>query len=126
MILGVGIDLVDIERMARIHARFGDGLARRLLAQREHAAYASTRDAARFLAKRFAVKEATAKALGTGIAGGIRFTDVWVEHHESGAPCLCWDGFAQQRAERIGVARAHLSVSDERGQVMACVILEGD
>lgn len=124
MIVGFGIDLVDIRRVARLHDRFGEGLARRLLAQSERADYQRAPDPARFLAKRFAAKEAAAKALGTGIADGIRFAELWVDHESSGAPRLNLDGRARQRAENLGVGRMHLTLSDEREQVVACVILE--
>lgn len=126
MILGLGVDMVDIRRVDRVYRRFGEGLARRLLADSEQAAYAASSDGARFLAKRFAAKEAAAKALGTGIAGGIRFSDFRVEHADNGAPRLSLQGIALRRAEALGVARTHLSLSDEREQVVACVILEGD
>jgi len=126
MILGFGVDMVDIRRMDRVHRRFGEGLARRLLAKSEQVAYATCPDGARFLAKRFAAKEAAAKALGTGIAEGIRFTDFRIEHSGNGAPQLRLEGIARRRAEAIGVVRVHLSLSDEREQVVACVILEGD
>lgn len=124
MIVGVGIDLVAIARMRRLHERFGRRLAQRLLAQSEWHDYRQARDAVRLLAKRFAAKEAAAKALGTGIADGIRFRDLWVTHDAAGAPALHWSGAARQRAEGLGVARAHLSLSDEAEQVIACVILE--
>jgi len=125
MIVGLGIDLVDIRRMRRLHGRFGDSLARRLLAPCELAALADAADPARFLAKRFAAKEAAAKALGTGISAGVRFIDLRVERAAGCAPRMHLDGAARRHAEVRGVTRVHLSLSDEREHVAACVILEG-
>lgn len=125
MIVGVGIDLVATARIERLHRRFGERLARRLLAAAEWDDYRRAADGVRLLAKRFAAKEAAAKALGVGIAQGIRFGDLWVVHDAAGAPGLRWGGAARARAERLGAVRAHLSLSDEREQVVACVILEG-
>lgn len=124
MIVGVGIDLVGIARIDRLHGRYGQRFARRLLAGQEWAEYRASRDPVRLLAKRFAAKEAAAKALGTGIARGIRFGDLWTAHDPAGAPLLRWDGKARERAEALGVVQAHLSLSDERDHVVACVILE--
>ncbi len=124
MILGLGIDIVELERMRRLHERFGHRLARRLLSPGEHEQYASAPDPVRLLAKRFASKEAAAKALGTGLGRGVRFPDLETTHQESGAPELRLHGHARAIAEQRGVARAHLSVSDERASVVAVVILE--
>lgn len=124
MIAGVGIDLVAVARIERLHARHGERFARRLLAEHEWRDYRAARDPARLLAKRFAAKEAAAKALGTGIAGGIRFSDLWTEHDSFGAPLLRWSGKARERAGELGVMHAHLSLSDESEHVVAFVVLE--
>jgi len=124
MIVGLGVDLVDIRRMQRLHGRFGAALARRLLAPSELTSLAAASDQARFLSKRFAANEAAAKALGTGISGGVRFIDLRVERCRGGEPRLHLDGAAGHRAAELGVTRAHLSLSDERRHVVACVILE--
>lgn len=124
MIAGVGIDLVAVARIGRLHARHGERFARRLLAEREWRDYQAARDPVRLLAKRFAAKEAAAKALGTGIAGGIRFSDLWTDHDASGAPLLRWSGKARERAGALGIVHAHLTLSDERDHVVAFVVLE--
>ncbi len=124
MIVGFGIDLVAIARVQRLHGRFGRRLADRLLARAEWDDYLAAADGARLLAKRFAAKEAAAKALGTGMAHGIRFRDLWVTHDGIGAPALQWSGAARQRARDLGVTHAHVSLSDEDEHVVACVILE--
>jgi len=130
-IIGIGTDLVSIPRMAGIHARYGARLVSRLLADSEQAAYqrivASSPGgglADAYLARRFAAKEAAAKALGCGIGAEAAFPELVVGHDSQGAPLLRFCGRAAARANQLGVGRAHLSISDERDQAMAFVVLE--
>ena len=126
MILGIGIDLVKVARLTDMHARHGSRLAQRLLAPEELADYVEARDKDRFLAKRFAAKEALAKALGTGLRHPVQLTRIWVEHDALGRPTL---GFTPELAhwiERRGIVRFHLSISDEAEHAIAFVIAEGD
>lgn len=124
MIAGLGVDIVDVERVRALYERFGPRLAERLLAPSEQAQYRRADDPARLVAKRFAAKEAGAKALGTGIGQGVRFRDLATEHAPTGAPRLALVGRAREIADRLGITRVHLSVSDERATVVAFVILE--
>ena len=128
-IVGIGTDLVATARLTRMQADYGERLAARLLTAPELSAYHAALDAgseagAAFLARRFAAKEAAAKALGCGIGGDAGFHDLHVAHRASGAPQLLLTGRAAQRAERLGVQRTHLSISDEREHALAMVILE--
>lgn len=124
MIFGVGVDLVSVARFHALLARRGGALAERILGGEEAAQHAQVRDGARDLAKRWAVKEAYAKALGTGLAG-IAARDIQlVRDPESGAPhvLLSQDGTAFAAARGAGVA--HLSLSDEGDQIIAMVTIE--
>ena len=124
MIIGIGTDLVTISRVARSHERFGDRFARRILHAVEFEAYHRSREPARFLAKRFAVKEAAVKALGTGEREGVLLRDFHVEHNGLGKPLLGVSGEAERRCRQAGVTVHHVSLSDEGDQVVAFVILE--
>lgn len=125
MIAGIGVDVVDVERMRRVHARYGARFAARVLAPWEQDGYARAADPAAFLAKRFAVKEAAAKALGTGLGrGGVAIRDIGVVHDDHGAPALRLAGGAAARAARLDVRCSHLSVADERSLAIALVVLE--
>ncbi len=127
MILGIGTDLVEIERLAQSYARHGDRLVYRILGVSERVA-APASDSPRFtawLAKRFAAKEAAVKALGTGFSGGISLHDIQTIHDERGAPKLVFGGSAQQRLGEMGAVRVHLSISDERSHALAFVVIEG-
>ena len=125
MIIGIGTDLVDIARIAKVYDRFGMAFVRKIIAESEMNEYVAHGDPVRFLAKRFAVKEAAAKALGSGMRAGIWFRDFVVSHTPEGQPLLTFEGAAKRLAMRCLVKRLHLSVSDERGSVVAFVILEG-
>ncbi|MFA5730582.1 MAG: holo-ACP synthase [Acidithiobacillus sp.] len=126
MIVGMGTDIVAVERMARLHARFGERLAERLLGPLEVADMpAEAAAGAAFLARRFAAKEATFKALGSGMTNGVRWMDVQVGHDSGGRPQLVLGGRAQQLLQGLGDGvRSWLSISDERRYAMAVVVLE--
>ena len=125
MIVGIGTDLVEIARIEHTVERHGERLALRVLANAEMEEYRRSSAPARLLAKRFAVKEAAGKALGTGIGQGVTFRDFIVTHDELGRPELVLEGEALDRARRLGVIRAHLSLSDEQHYAVAFVVLEG-
>lgn len=87
-ILGLGTDIVEIARIASVIERSGERLARRILTENEWLQYQRHQQPVRFLAKRFAVKEAAAKAFGTGIRNGLAFAQFEVFNDELGKPCL--------------------------------------
>ncbi|HEY5764365.1 MAG TPA: holo-ACP synthase [Rhodocyclaceae bacterium] len=128
MIFGVGTDLVAIARLTALHQRHGARAARRILAASEYAELTQRLatgfdDAGRFLAKRFAAKEAFAKAMGTGVRAPILLASIAVEHDSLGKPSLAFSGDAEvlMRERRL---RTHLSLSDEADFVVAFVIVE--
>ncbi|WP_342324000.1 holo-ACP synthase [Kosakonia sp. BYX6] len=123
-ILGLGTDIVEIARIEAVIARSGDRLAKRVLSASEWAIYQAHQQPVRFLAKRFAVKEAAAKALGTGIRNGLAFNQFEVFNDELGKPSLrLWDE-AQRMAQRMGVRTMHVTLADERHYACATVIIE--
>ncbi|MBS1203410.1 MAG: acpS [Proteobacteria bacterium] len=123
-ILGIGTDIVEIARIEAVIARSGDRLARRVLSANEWEIYQAHQQPVRFLAKRFAVKEAAAKALGTGIRNGLAFNQFEVFNDELGKPSLrLWEE-AQRMAERMGVRSTHVTLADERHYACATVIIE--
>lgn len=126
-IRGVGTDMVAVARIAAALERHGERFRARLLAAEERRDF-SGRPAgaeARWLAKRWAAKEAVAKAFGTGIGGALSFHDIVIGREASGRPTLAFRGAATGLAQRMGVQRAHLSLSDERDLALAFVVLEG-
>lgn len=124
MIRGIGSDVLEVSRMAASLARRGEALAQRLLAREELDEYRRHARPHRFLAKRFAAKEAVLKALGTGLREGIRWRDIRVAHDRRGKPEVVLAGAAAERLAGLDAARVWLSISDERDYVLAFAILE--
>jgi len=123
MIHGIGTDIVAVARMAEYWRRHGERGLEKMLAPDEREACRSSNDPARFLAKRFAAKEALGKAFGTGIRAPVLLPDIAISHDELGKPGFVFaPTLAAQFAERRLVA--HLSISDERDYAVAFVILE--
>ncbi|MBF0284059.1 MAG: holo-ACP synthase [Magnetococcales bacterium] len=123
MILGVGTDLVRVDRIAQARRRHGERFLRRLFTPVEQAAGRGRADLDGFLAKRFAAKEALVKALGIGMRDGVWFTDMEVVNDPLGKPVMHCSGEVARRLEHLQ-ARAHLSLTDEGGLAMAFVVLE--
>lgn len=125
MILGIGSDLMEVARMEAAHARRGRALAARLLAPEELLEWEAAANPARLLAKRFAVKEAVLKALGTGLRDGTTWADIRLDHDVRGKPEVRLRGAAARRFEQLGGRHCWLSLSDERAYVVAFAIIEG-
>ncbi len=123
MIYGIGTDLLDAARMRRLHARFGERLASRLLHDAEWDAYRAAKDPAHFLARCFAVKEAIAKAMGTGFHG-LAHHDVGSVRNRLGKPEPVFSTHARKILDHMGVTGSHVSLSDEGEMIMAFVVLE--
>ena len=123
MIFGIGTDIVQIERVDRVLTRFGDRFAERLLMPQEIALYAGQRQKVRFLAMRFAAKEAVVKAMGTGFAHGMWIRDVGVVQNEWGKPDIIYSARGQAMCEKLGIGEGHVSLSDEAGLVVATAVL---
>ena len=126
MIFGIGVDIAEIERFQRMVDRFGDRIAKRLLTNNELQQYKKRKRSLSFLALRFAAKEATSKALGTGISGGVGFHSVEVMNNDMGKPELIFHGKALDLVRQKKITRAMLSLSDERKYAVAMVVLETD
>jgi holo-[acyl-carrier protein] synthase len=124
MILGIGTDLVRVERLRSLLDRHGERLLQRLLHPDEQVELPRARPEA-FVAKRFAAKEALAKALGCGVGTHMALNEACVIHDAAGRPGLALGGAAARTAARLGVTRIHLSISDEHEYAQAFVVLEG-
>jgi holo-[acyl-carrier protein] synthase len=123
-ILGLGLDLVDLDRMARLLDRHGEGAVRRFCRAGEERPLSGAARVAH-LAGLFAAKEAAMKALGTGWAGGVTFRQIEVVRAPGGAPALIFHDAAAERAAALGVAHLHLSITHDARTAAAVVVLEG-
>ena len=124
MIIGSGIDLVEIERIQQSMDRFGERFLNRIYTPAELAYCLRKRNAAESLAARFAAKEAGAKALGTGISRGVHWHEIEVVREPGGRPGICFSGRAAEIARQLGVAHAALSLTHTGSLAMASVVLE--
>lgn len=122
---GIGIDVCKVERISESLQRFGERMERRLFTADELAYCRGFSDPMPHLAARFAAKEAASKALGTGIAGGIGWTQIEVVQPGGRVPTLRLTGAALERFHAIGATQSHLSLSHDGGLGLACVVLEG-
>ena len=123
MALAVGTDIVEIQRIAKVLGRQGDLFVRRILCEAEQSEYQRLNQSAAFLAKRFAAKEAVAKALGTGIGRGVSFQDIQVVNNEFGAPGVELHGGAAEVLKSLGGSKGLISLADEQQYAVAYVIL---
>lgn len=124
MIFGIGTDIVQIARMEKGLQRFGDNLAKRVLSPSEFEEFRQAAKPAHYLAKRFAAKEATAKAMGIGFQNGLQLRQIAVSNNEMGKPSICYSGYALEFVNRNRIDSSHLSLSDERDHAIAFVVLE--
>ena len=121
--IGVGTDILQIDRIEAVLARLDDKFVRRILTPSERDEYIASAQPCRLLAKRFACKEAVAKALGTGIGRGVSWQDMQLEHNEAGAPSMRLSGGALRVATKRGGTRVEISLSDEADYVVAFAVL---
>jgi holo-[acyl-carrier protein] synthase len=125
MIYGIGTDIVAYARIASLHERYGERFAQRILSENEMAEFVTHAQPARLLMKRFAAKEALAKATGMGLRHPVSMSQMTVVHDQQGKPGFVFAAELTAYFKQLGISRHHLSISDEREVAVAFVILEG-
>jgi holo-[acyl-carrier protein] synthase len=123
MIFGIGIDMLETDRIERTLERFGEHFVRRLLMPEERAQLERTRRPARFVAMRFAAKEAIVKAMGTGFAHGVWIRDVGVVQNSWGKPEVIFSERGDRVRRALGIGEGHVSLTDEGGLVVAFAVM---
>ena len=126
MIVGVGLDVVEIARIRRLLERWRERFLDRVFTPDEQAYALARHDPAEHLAARFAAKEAALKALGTGLSLGVRWREMEVRRARGQRPTLVLSGRAAAIGEARGVRRLHLSLTHDAGLALAHVLAEGD
>jgi holo-[acyl-carrier protein] synthase len=124
MIVGTGIDIAEVPRMAAAIQRFGERFLRRVFTPGEIRYCDAKANRIERYAARFAAKEAALKAIGTGWKNGVAWTDIEVRREPGGRPSIAFSGKAAEFAARLGAKRASLSLSHTKEQAIASVILE--
>lgn len=123
MIFGIGTDLLRADRIELVYKRFGDRFVERLLLPEERVQYDRVARKMRFLAMRFAAKEAVVKAMGTGFGHGIWIRDTGVVQNAWGKPEIIYSDRGRERCRELGIGEGHVSLSDEDGMIHAVAIL---
>ena len=124
MIYGIGTDIVQVSRVKENLAKHGERFAERILAESEMNRFLEHARQAQFLAKRFAAKEAAAKAFGTGFRDGLSLRHIAVVNDANGRPLLEFSDMAEELVNKFQISQSHLSLSDEPNYAVAFVILE--
>lgn len=123
MIIGVGTDIVKVARIARALENHGERFAARILTPSELKRFQVAPDSTRYLAKRFALKEAVVKALGTGIAKGVSWQHINTANSAAGQPYAELNGVAESVMQSLGATTLSVSISDEEEYVLAFAVL---
>ena len=123
MIFGIGVDVLEVERIAETLERYGDHFIDRLLMPEERAQLARTQRRVRFVAMRFAAKEAIVKAMGTGFSHGVWIRDVGVVQNSWGKPEVVFSERGERVRRGLGVGEGHVTLTDEAGLVVAVAVL---
>jgi len=123
MIFGIGTDVVQLERIKQVYERFGEKFVERLLLPEEEAAFRKYTRPVRFLAMRFAAKEAIVKAMGTGFAHGMWIRDAGVVSNSWGKPEVVWSERGRAMCEKLGIGEGHITLTDEAGLIVAVAVL---
>jgi holo-[acyl-carrier protein] synthase len=121
--IAVGTDILRFERIDEVVERLGERFVERILTPLEREEYAASRRPGNLLAKRFAAKEAVAKALGTGIGRGVSWQDIRISHDQNGAPLVTLSGGALEVARKRGGSWVAISLADEVDCVVAFAVL---
>jgi len=126
MIKGIGIDIIEIERIRGVIEKHGDHFYERIFTPKEIAyCKAKKKNALLHFAGRFAAKEAAVKALGTGFSGGIAWTDIEILNECSGRPVMTFSGKAAAAYAATGGTTTHVSISHSKGYAASQVVIEG-
>jgi holo-[acyl-carrier protein] synthase len=123
MIFGIGTDVVRLERVRQVHEKFGERFVERLLLPAELAAFRRYKRPERFLAMRFAAKEAIVKAMGTGFGHGMWIRDSGVVSNAWGKPEIIWSERGRRMCEQLGIGEGHVTLTDEAGLIVAVAVL---
>lgn len=123
MIFGIGTDILQLSRVEQVYERYGARFVQRVLLDEELELFSRAKNPVRFLAMRFAAKEAIVKALGTGFANGIWVRDVGTVPNRLGQPQLIYSSRGRELCARLGVGEGFLSLTDEAGLVVAVAVL---
>jgi len=123
VIFGVGTDIVEVRRIQETYERFGERFVERLLMPEERVLFEKSKWPVRFLAMRFAGKEATVKAMGTGFRNGMWIRDVGIVNNPLGRPLVIFSARGEGVCRDLGIGEGHVSLTDDAGLVVAFAVV---
>jgi holo-[acyl-carrier protein] synthase len=123
MIFGIGVDVLKVDRIERVYQKYGERFVRHLLLPEERVQLERTARPVRFLAMRFAAKEAIVKGMGTGFAHGVWIRDVGVVQNSWGRPEVVYSARGAKVRDALGIGEGHVTLTDEAGLVVAVAVL---
>ena len=123
VIFGIGTDIVELSRVQNTYDRFGERFVNRLLMDEERELFEKNKMPVRFLAMRFAAKEATVKAMGTGFAHGVWIRDVGIVNNDWGRPEIIWSERGRKVCDDMGIGEGHVSLTDDAGLILAFAVV---
>jgi len=123
VIFGIGTDIVELSRVQDTYDRFGEHFVNRLLMDEERELFEKNKMPVRFLAMRFAAKEATVKAMGTGFAHGVWIRDVGIVNNGWGRPEIIWSERGRDVCGELGIGEGHVSLTDDAGLILAFAVV---
>jgi holo-[acyl-carrier protein] synthase len=123
MIFGIGTDILSVDRIRKIYERHGERFVSHLLLPEEESLFRNDSRSVRFLAMRFAAKEAIVKAMGTGFSHGMWIRDTGVVPNAWGRPQIVWSERGREMCAKLGIGDSHVTLTDEAGLVVAVAVL---
>ena len=123
-IFGIGVDLVNANRIQLLYQKYGDRFPKRILDDDEMQLFENSKNKERYLCNAFAGKEAAVKALGTGFSQGVHWKDFGLSRKSSGQPQLHYTKKIKEKFNSLGISSSHISISDEDPWSIAMVALE--
>lgn len=124
MIYGIGNDIVEYNRIVKVWKKYPDKFSRRILSSQEYLLYQFCLDKPRFVAKRFAYKEAIVKSMGIGLRYGLKFHDFTIMPDMLGKPVISYTPKGAQVLSQLGIAKIHVTISDEKHYIYSMAIAE--
>src|SRR6201996_3843543 len=123
MIFGIGVDVLKVDRVEKVYQKYGERFVRHLLLPEEKAQLGRTKRPVRFLAMRFAAKEAIVKSMGTGFAHGVWIRDVGIVQNAWGKPEVVYSPRGERVRAALGIGEGHVTLTDEAGLIVAVAVL---
>ncbi|QCI27172.1 holo-ACP synthase [Buchnera aphidicola] len=123
-IIGIGCDIIDLNRLNNVFKKFGKKFLKKILSKNELNEFLKTKNKINFIGKRFVIKEAASKSIGTGFQNGINFKSFELSHDKYGKPNIIFLKKAKKIFNKLKIKYVHVSITDEKKYIFAVIIIE--